>query len=240
MSRRTQTLSPRAIRTMRSAVWNARESRCAGAIGRPAAWRKTIVARATPVRCGTIRRFALALRPPTVITRWCRARQPRQFRSGGHCNDDQLTLMSKIWPNRTSKTEINSGSSREISPVRGHHAPSISLPSSDASVSRTGLARRRVSAALIVRGIGVAAEVLIASRRCSNESTIDFCHRILLERNGIVQRICAIHGTTLRSSRPPPTTKRLVAEVTPPFARVRRQMAAGAQFAGPRNAAYTL
>jgi hypothetical protein len=187
VSRRTQTISPRATRTMRSAVWNARESRCAGAIGRPAAWRKTIIARAAPVRCGTIRRFALALRPPTIITRWCRSRQPGQFRSGGDCSDDQLTLMSKIWPSRTSKTEINSGSSREISPVRGHHAPSISLPSRDARVSRIGLARRRFSAALIVRGIGVAAEVVVASHRSASASTmtsaIGFCWNVTVSPN---------------------------------------------------------
>jgi len=172
VNNRLQTFSPRATRTMQSAVWNAGESRCAGSMGRPAARRNTSIARAAVVRCGTIRRFARALRPPTVMTRWCRARQPSQFRSGAHCNGDQLTLISRIWPNRTSKTETNSGSSREISPVRGHHAPSISFPSRDARVSRTGLARRRVTAALIMRGIGFAAEVVIASHRRSNESTM--------------------------------------------------------------------
>jgi hypothetical protein len=172
-------VSPRATRTMHSAVWNARESRCAGWMGRRAARRKTITARAVPVRCGTIRSFARASRPLSVITCWCIPLHPSQFRSGGRCNDDQLTLMSMIRPRRTSKTETNSGNSREICPVRGHHAPSISSPSREASVSRTGLAGRRVTTGLIMPGVGSAAEVAVPAQRCSNKSTmtsvIGFC-----------------------------------------------------------------
>jgi hypothetical protein len=61
-----------------------------------------------------------------------------------------------------------------------------------------------------------------------------------LERNGIVQRICVIHWDNPSQFEATADNETVVAEVTPPFARVRRQMAAGAQFAGPRNAAYTL
>jgi len=111
-------------------------------MGRPAAWRSTSTARAVAVRCGTIRRFTLASRPLTVITCWCIPRQQCKFRSGWLCNADQLTLISTIGPRRATRTETNCGSSREIRPVRGHHAPSISCPSREASVSRTGLAGR--------------------------------------------------------------------------------------------------
>jgi hypothetical protein len=197
-------VSPRATRTMHSAVWNARVSRCAGQMGRRAARRKTIIARAAPVRCGTIRSFARASRPLSVITCWCIPRHPSQFRSGGRCNDDQLTLMSMIEPRRTSKTETNSGSSREICPVRGHHAPSISSPSREARVSRSGLARRRVAAGLIMRGVGSAAEVVVPSQRCSNESTmtsvIGFCWGATVPSNGSTRFIG--QPFAVRSDRP--------------------------------------
>ena len=162
MSSALQTFPPRATRTMPSAVWNARESRCAGSMGRPAARRNSSTARAVPVSCGTISKFARAMRPPSIITCWCIPRQPPQLRSGWRCNDDQLTLISVTGPKRTSKIETNSGSSREISPVRGHHAPSISFPSRDARVSRTGLSGRRAPAT----------EVVVPWHRCSNEPTI--------------------------------------------------------------------
>ena len=114
-------------------------------MGRPAAWRSTNTARAVAVRCGTIRRLARASRPLTVITCWCMPRQQCKFRSGWLCNADQLTLMSTIGPKRATKTETNCGSSREIRGVRGHQAPSISCPSREARVTRTGLAGRAVA-----------------------------------------------------------------------------------------------
>ena len=179
---------------MHSAVWKARESRCAAFTGRPAARRKTITARAVPVRCGTIRSFARASRPPTVITRGRIPCQQSQFRSGWRCKDDQLTLMSMTWPKRTSKTETNSVSSCEISPVRGHHAPSILFPSRDARVSRTRLDRAprpyRIDHAWSWLRHRASRPLAPFLHRVYDE----VCHWILLRRNDTDRRFCALHG----------------------------------------------
>jgi hypothetical protein len=90
-----------------------------------------------------------------------------------------LTSISLIRPKRASKTETNSVSSREIIPVRGHHAPSILFPSRDARVSRTGLAWRRGPAALIAHVDGSVPEAVVHLCLCSPESAItsiaEFC-----------------------------------------------------------------
>ncbi len=64
-------------------------------------------------------------------------------KSGQPSNDDQLTLISRISPNRADKAPISSGSSRATEALCGHHAPSRPSPSWMAKLSRTGLARRR-------------------------------------------------------------------------------------------------
>src|SRR5258707_3745470 len=64
-------------------------------------------------------------------------------RFGEPSNDDQLTLIAMISPNRPQRASISSGSSRANEDVRGHHAPSRGSPSSIARATRTGLAKRR-------------------------------------------------------------------------------------------------
>ncbi len=157
---------------MDSAICKARESRCSSSTGRPAAWRNTIIASAVPVRCGTISRVARASQPPTVITCGCIPCHQSQFRSCWRCNEDQLTSMSPIRPNRASNTDTNSVSSGAIIPVRGHHAPSILFPSLDAKVSRTGPAGRLGPAVLIVRVAASVVAAVVHPCRCSTRSSI--------------------------------------------------------------------
>ena len=93
------------------------------------------------------------LRPLIVITCGCLAFPPYESIFGGLCDDDQLTPTSVISPKRVPRTAMSSGSSRAIRAVRGHHAPSISCPSRDARVTRTGLPGWRSPAALIIAAL---------------------------------------------------------------------------------------
>jgi hypothetical protein len=57
-------------------------------MGKPAARRSTITARAVLVPGETIRRLALPLRPLIVITWWCLAFPPYESIFGALCDDD--------------------------------------------------------------------------------------------------------------------------------------------------------
>src|SRR5271163_1831405 len=111
-----------------------------------------MTASALGVLHGTTRRFAEARLPVTIIRRWWPIILPESSpvfarlspsRTGEPSNDDQLTLIAMISPNRVDRASISSGSSRAIEAVRGHHAPSRDVPNSSANASRTGLAKRR-------------------------------------------------------------------------------------------------
>lgn len=149
-------------------------------MARPAARRSTITARAVLVPCGTIRRVARPLRPLIVITCWCLASQPKASIFGGPCDDDQLSPTSMISPKRVPRTERSSGSSRAICAVRGHHAPSMSRPSRDARVSRTGLTGRRCAAALIITAPSWPERTL----RCSPGVPLPSSQRLLTDSFG--------------------------------------------------------
>jgi len=104
--------------------------------------------------------------------------------------------MSMTRPKRRSKTDTKSGSSREISPLRGHHAPSISLPSPEARVSRAGLASR-VAGVLVMREVGSAVEAMVLSnpKESPMMSVIEFCCGATTPSKGSPR----FHGATLRS-----------------------------------------
>lgn len=151
-------LSARAARRMSPQIWNSWVSRSSPMAGRPAHLRNTILARAADVRHGTTSRFAEARLPVIVISRWRTTTRPRSplsptlgrfnaSRSGELSSEDQLTVIAVILPKRVRKASTNSGSSRAIEAVCGHHAPSSGAPSSIAKATRTGLARRRAPTA---------------------------------------------------------------------------------------------
>jgi hypothetical protein len=115
-----------------------------------------MTASALEVLQGTTRRFAEARLPVTVIRRWwltilpgpAVVARPSMSRSGEPSNDDQLTLIARISPNRRDRASISSGSSCAIAAVCGHHPPSSGAPNSIAKASRTGLDKRRPCTAL--------------------------------------------------------------------------------------------
>jgi hypothetical protein len=123
---------------------------------------------------------------------------PSQLRSGWRCNDDQLRSMSTTWPKRESRTDINSASSREISSVRGHQAPSILSPSRDARVSRSGLAARPGRTDHACRWVHHRSGR--PPGRLPHGVRGEVGYWILLSRNDPDRRSRALHKATLRSS----------------------------------------
>jgi hypothetical protein len=144
-------LSVRAACRTRSAAWNSLVARDASGIGRPPACRRTMSARADDVIDGITRSLVSAGRPVRNMRRCC-GFGPAIFaatfgaivlKMGVGEFADQLTSISTISPSAGCRASMRSGSSRAIEELRGHHAPSMSLPLSAFSETRTGLAVRR-------------------------------------------------------------------------------------------------
>ncbi len=112
--------------------------------------RSTIKARAVWVVYGMTSKLAQAPSPQTVIMCWRLCCHPCQLKSGGRCNGGQLTLMEAMPPSKGVRTATRLGNSLVSRSARGHHAPSMARPSSRATDTRIGLARRRVSTGRVI------------------------------------------------------------------------------------------